>query len=147
MLVRRMAETDVEAVADLCSQLGYPSAPTQVAGRFGMIDGDADQAVFVAEAADGAVIGWIHVLGRLFLESDPFAEIGGLVVDAGQRRRGVGRALLREAERWAQGHGYGELRVRSNTIRTEAHRFYSESGYTLSKTQHVFARPLLDKGV
>lgn len=74
VLVRRMADGDVEAVVDLCSQLGYPSTPPQVASRFHTIAGDANQAVFVAQAANGSVIGWVHVVIRHLLAQTDFAH-------------------------------------------------------------------------
>jgi Acetyltransferase (GNAT) family. len=88
------------------------------------------------------VIGWGHVGSRLLLESDPFAELLGLVVDARRRSGGVGARLVEEAERWAVARGHFTIRVRSNVIREDAHRFYFRSGYRLSKRQAVFTKDL-----
>lgn len=143
VLIRPVTESDIEAVASLSSQLGYPSSPSQIARRLDLMKGEADHAVFVAQESTGRVVGWVHVSGRLFVESDPYAEIGGLVVDETHRRQGIGRALLAKAERWALTRGYGELRARSNVIRAEAHGFYARLGYTLVKSQRVFRRLLL----
>jgi GNAT superfamily N-acetyltransferase len=46
------------------------------------------------------------------------------------------------AEAWARERGYARLTLRSNTIRTEAHRFYQDLGYTIVKSQHKFQKPL-----
>lgn len=142
VLIRPMAEGDLEAVAGLCGQLGYPSTPAEVERRLGQIEPSNDDGLFVAQDARGRVVGWVHVHGRALLVSDPYAEIGGLVVDGEARGQGVGRALMARAEAWAAEHGYGEVRVRSNTVREGAHRFYQQLGYRLVKSQHVFGKSL-----
>lgn len=142
MVVRSMTDRDAGAAAELSGQLGYRATAAEVERRFRVLAGDPDGALMVADDGDGRVIGWIHVCGRRFLESDPYAEIGGLVVDAGARRRGAGRALLLEAERWARRHGYSTMRIRSNMKRTEAKPFYERMGYAVIKSQYVFQRTL-----
>jgi GNAT superfamily N-acetyltransferase len=84
----------------------------------------------------------VHVFLCQLMESDPHAEIGGLVVDERRRGAGVGRLLLEQAETWARTQGCTSVRLRSNIIRKEAHQFYLKRGYTLVKTQHAFAKPL-----
>jgi PhnO protein len=56
----------------------------------------------------------------------------------------VGKLLLEAAVGWAAEQGYGKLRVRSNVVREEAHRFYEREGFQRIKTQAVFDRKLLD---
>jgi len=142
MLIRPLAVTDMEDAASLCTQLGYPCSAADVRRRFALLAGDPEHALYVAESPEGRAIGMIHVCGRRFLEADPYAEIGGLVVDANWRGRRVGEALVAEAEAWARSRGYTMMRVRSNSIREAAHRFYRRLGYQLVKTQHVFSKPL-----
>jgi GNAT superfamily N-acetyltransferase len=98
--------------------------------------------VFVAIDANGLMAGWTHVVPRLHLEETAFAELAGLVVDAHARGSGVGKLLLRAAERWATEQGFARLRVRSNVIRERAHRFYLREGYAERKRQVVFDREL-----
>jgi GNAT superfamily N-acetyltransferase len=111
-----------------------------MAARFRDLAGDPDTAVLVAEGSDRAVAGWIHVCGRRSLESDPHAEIAGLVVDGARRRQGIGRRLVEAAEDWARGRGYARLRVRSNVARDVAHEFYGGLGFARVKSQHVYER-------
>jgi GNAT superfamily N-acetyltransferase len=141
--VRAMTSDDAQAVASLCHELGYPATPAQIERRFHWLERDPDQGLFVAQSPDGQVVGWLHTQGRHFLESEPYAEIGGLVVQTGHRRQGIGAALLAEAEEWASRHGYAELRVRSNMARTEAHQFYPSKGFRLAKTQHVYVKSVV----
>ena len=69
----------------------------------------SDAAVFVAEGADG-------IVGRLSLGRDPHpasrhvADLG-LMVAAGHRRRGIGRALLEQAVAWAAEVGVRKLEL------------------------------------
>ncbi len=142
MRVRPMTEGDVRAVADLSGQLGYPSTPAQIQRRFERLSVAPDSALFVADGDDGRVVGWVHVAGRRFLESHPFAELEGLVVDAAARRKGAGKALVSAAEGWAAAQGYDTMRVRSNTKRVEARPFYERIGYAITKSQHVYQKAI-----
>lgn len=146
MRIRSMRAGDAGEIAALCEQLGYPSTPAQVAHRFGLLAERPESAVFVAEdedeAADERIAGFVHVQGRLAVESDPRAEIAGLVVDAVRRGEGVGRALMAAAERWAADRGYDEVTLHSNVARERAHRFYQSLGYEMTKSSHVFRKAL-----
>lgn len=57
-----------------------------------------DHRVFVAETANGKVVGWVHVHLYPLLESDLMTEIGGLVVDEQCRGKGIGRELIQRTE-------------------------------------------------
>lgn len=140
--IRRAAEQDAPALAHLCAQLGYPTDQDVLTPRLAAILGRPDQAVFVAAAPSGEVIGWLHVLTTQYLESEAFAEIGGIVVDERQRRGGAGRALMQAAEAWAVVQGMQSVRLRSNVIREKAHLFYRSIGYQQVKSQYTFEKEL-----
>jgi GNAT superfamily N-acetyltransferase len=148
MRIRPMTAADADEVAALCGQLGYPSTPAQIAHRFSLLIEQRENAVFVAEDDeddeddDEQLVGWIHVVGRVYLDSDPFAQIGGIVVDERWRGQGVGRALLAQAEEWANSRGYDEIRLWSNVVRSQAHAFYEQFGYTPVKSSYVFRKSL-----
>ena len=138
--IRLATPADAAGLADLASQLGYPSTPEQVAKRLdNLAEKPEENAVLVAEL-DGRVIGWVHVHLYLLLVDDREAEIGGLVVDADRRGQGVGAQLMAAAEAWAGGHGCQSVYLRSNTKRTEAHAFYKNLGYNLIKSQYAFRK-------
>jgi GNAT superfamily N-acetyltransferase len=138
--VRRMAETDVEAVNDLVVQLGYPTDPGKTQTAIRAVLGSEVADAFVAEDKDGRVVGWAHVFMAPFIESGPNAELGGLVVDEKHRGSGAGRALVERVEAWAKERGANDLCLRSNIIRGEAHEFYEHLGFEVQKTQHKFRK-------
>lgn len=135
--VRPMRQEDLNRVADLSGQLGYPVAVHVLQTRFSQIAADPGQALFVAQS-NGRLVGWTHVHPHWTLEEEPNAEIVGLVVDEQARRTGAGRALVEEVEGWARQHGFRRIRVRSNVVRQEAHHFYPALGFTRFKTQHNY---------
>jgi GNAT superfamily N-acetyltransferase len=139
--IRRMQASDVQAVAGLCGQLGYPATAEQIAARWSLLASDSGNAVFVAVSGD-RIVGWLHVAHRPLIEYDACAEICGLVVDDRERGAGVGGALVAAAEEWAIGAGLMTIRVRSRVERDRAHTFYERHGYTRLKTQYVFEKPL-----
>jgi len=137
---------DAEALANLATQLGYPSTPEQMAARLRQTLPDPDHAVFVAEPAGARACGFLHVFAGISLESGPRAEILALVTDESLRSRGIGRRLVAEAERWAQARGFAVICVRSQVVRAGAHRFYETLGYECAKTQKYFRKSLLGSG-
>lgn len=139
--IREATLTDAAAIAVLSGQLGYASSETGVRGRLARMLPEEGSVVLVAELA-GQLVGWAHVFTALRVESEPFAELGGLVVEASARHRGVGRRLVDACSVWAAGHGFAELRVRSNVVREETYRFYARLGFAISKSQLVLSRPL-----
>ncbi len=139
MITREATASDAAALAALSTQLGYATQPGEAAERLSAL-GSAGT-VLVAEE-NGAVLGWIHVCGVQFFQSPPFAEVGGLVVDEASRGRGAGKLLLEAGARWAAERGYRKLRVRSNVVREDAHRFYEREGFQRVKTQVVLDRRL-----
>lgn len=139
--IREARPTDALDLARLAVQLGYPTTADQAARRATRILTRSGNRILVAEAG-GVVVGWIHVAESVTLESDPAAEIAGLVVDEAFRGAGVGARLVAEVEAWAAGQGYGRIRVRSNVKRNRARRFYERAGFTVTKRQRNFEKPL-----
>lgn len=86
-----------------------------------------DAAVYVAED-DGALV------GRLSLARDPHpashhvADLG-LMVAASHRRRGIGRALLEQAEAWARSAGVVKLELHVFPWNEPAIRLYESFGF------------------
>ena len=144
--IRRAVPRDAAALAELSTQLGYPSSREQVERRLAAILADAAHIVLVAETRctptnTRALAGWVHAYVERTVETDATVEIGGLVVEKTQRRLGLGRLLMGRVERWAHETGFSTVTVRSNvTRRFEAHFFYERLGYRRVKNQRVFKK-------
>jgi GNAT superfamily N-acetyltransferase len=104
-----------------------------------------DHVVYVACLSD-AVVGWIDVSIGHHLQTEPFGEIGGLVVSSDSRNAGIGRRLLAQGEQWVAQQGITRMVVRSRIAREAAHRFYLREGYSRTKTSAVFSKELTETG-
>ena len=135
--IRPGRAADAEAMAALCTELGYPSSAAQIRERLLRLE-DVEYGLFVAEGAGGELAGVIAVHTRLLLEDDPFAELTVLVVTKGARGEGTGSALVAEAARWASARGLTRVWVRVNVVREATHRFYESLGFHLYKQQRIY---------
>jgi GNAT superfamily N-acetyltransferase len=141
-MIRPMGPEDAAAVARLTAQLGYPSSESDIRRRYDLIKDRREARLLVAQDESHAVVGWIHVQALYLLESDPRAEIWGLVVAEPARGTGVGRLLIEAAEEWAVRLGFVVMGIRSNSLRIEARKFYEHLGYQVVKTQNAFRKTL-----
>jgi GNAT superfamily N-acetyltransferase len=137
--------SDAPGIAQLTAQLGYELAASDAADRLSRILTRQDQQFLVADVG-GRVVGWAHAVIVDYVDTERFVWIAGLVVDRDQRRQGVGRALLAQAERWAVKQGCSFVRLSSTTTRTASHRFYEQVGYTNIKTQFSFIKAVDSSG-
>jgi len=138
---RQMSSEDAAAVAGLCSQLGYPLSSHQILQNINAVHASKDHDAFVA-IYDSHVVGWIGLAQVIMIESLPFCEINGLVIDETHRGKGIGKLLLERAKQWAKEKGNDTLRLRCNVKRTEAHEFYRHLGFQETKKQTVFVLDL-----
>ena len=141
MNIRPATLEDAPAIASLAGELGYPTEAAEMRSRLGALLQSEDSAVFVG-VAGVAVIGWANVAAVRLVESEPYAELRGLVVAAALRSRGAGGRLLLAAEEWARARGLARIRVRSNVTRERTHAFYERHGYTITKSQKVVDKRL-----
>lgn len=138
--IRTVRPTDAAPLAALSAQLGYPCSPASIRRRLRNLLADRDSAIWVAEVDGGTVAGWIQVFIKQVLENDREAEIGGLVIERTFRGRGVGKALIQRAERWARTRRLKSVYLRSNVVRNDAHLFYQRLGYKVIKAQYAFRK-------
>lgn len=138
-----MQETDLGDVEALAIQLGYPNSSSDLCRRFREIHGLENYALLVAQSDEGKVVGYIQInLEPQTLLSDSKADISALIVHESWRGQGIGAALVAGAEAWVRDKGLRLIRVRSNTVREGAHRFYLREGYRVSKTSSIFTKTL-----
>lgn len=139
---RVMIVQDIERVAALSAQLGYPVSEIELKNRFLRIAATTGNAIFVAVDNAQTVVGWLHVHNIDRLEVGRYAEIGGIVVDEAARGKGAGRALMLCAEAWARECGYDRVKLSSGAHRVKAHAFYEHIGYSNIRTSYRFEKIL-----
>ena len=101
--IRVITEEDAESVACLSTQLGYESNTKQTSARIKHINNSNENCAFVA-LIEKKVVGWIQGFYTLRVESDPFVEIGGLIVDKNYRNLKIGKLLIENVNTWAKKH-------------------------------------------
>ena len=138
--IRSARLADAPALAALSTELGYPSTGAQVRKRLCLLD-DPERALLVAGAPEG-LAGFIDVHVQRVVESDPYGEVGGLVVAAPHRGTGLGEALLAAAADWSRARGLARLWIRANLARVGPHEFYAAVGCRTVKDQRVYEYPL-----
>jgi hypothetical protein len=129
--IRAARAADAPALADLSTQLGYPSTEAQVRERLCLLD-DPERTILVADGATG-LAGFVDVHVQRVVESGPYGEVGGLV---------VGAALLAAAAEWSRARGLERLWIRANLARVGPHEFYEAIGCRIVKDQRVYEYPL-----
>jgi ribosomal protein S18 acetylase RimI-like enzyme len=136
--VRPARPADSEAIAALVAGLGFEAAPGDISRRLTALK-KAREAPLVAE--QGAVIGVLtwHVTPVLH-RPKPVGRITMMAVEEGERRSGVGRALVEAACDRLLARGCGLVEVTSNVELSGAHGFYRRLGF--ERTSYRFAKEL-----
>jgi len=137
IFIRQILEKDAQEVASLSRQLGYDPGIEQTLENINAILDNKDHSAFVA-VHDDKVIGWIGVCQAIQIESAPYCEIHGLIVNNLYRKQGIGKMLIEKAKIWCLEKGSAKLRVRCNIRRTETHLFYRHLDFKEVKEQKVF---------
>jgi len=90
--------------------------------------GEPERTVLVAVDGD-TVVGLVTVAQRRHFTGDVDAYIGELAVAEAAQRRGIGRELVRAAERWAHSRGYRRITLDTGAANHGARAFYAALGY------------------
>lgn len=127
--VRDAEAGDAEALASLCTQLGYPSAAAAMPSRLTRLTADGNARALVA-ARGGDVVGLATVhLRHALNHAAPLAQLSLLVVNERTRAQGIGRSLVAAVEAWARERGCHRIIVTTALHRSNAHAFYERVGY------------------
>lgn len=132
-----VTESQALEIHDLSNQLGYENDPQLLFKRLKQIVSLKDHAVFVAQL-DSQIVGWLHCLVCIRIESPVFVEVAGLVVDEHARGQQIGKKLIEASKHWGRCQHISIMRIRCNVVRTESHQFYQALGFISNKAQKVF---------
>lgn len=133
---RMASAADAPTIAALFTDEGYPAGPSDIRTRLRRFASSTSRVV-VAEH-EGVILGFIavHALPR-FEHDDWILRVLALVVDAGARERGVGHALMAEAERIGREVGATFVEVTAGHHRPEARHLYESLGYDSTVTAYL----------
>ncbi len=137
--IRDIAIEDYESITELTNQLGASIAANTVYDQIVEVLRNPDHFAFVA-IRNKKIVGYIHCFNAIRLTSKPFTEICGLIVKEEERRNGIGKLLVKKVE--SQNSGCGKIRVRCNSKRELAHKFYYNLNYSLNKEQKIFEKEI-----
>jgi GNAT superfamily N-acetyltransferase len=141
LCIREAIFQDAAVLANLTAQLGYHCSPKEILERLIPYQNKSHGVVLVA-VLDDKVVGWISLNTVRYFYVKPFIEVSGFVVEEKERNKGIGKRLLRDAEAWTGEQGYKRIRIRTNVLRLEAHRFYENNGYKKVKEQKVYMKEI-----
>ena len=128
---------DADDVARLLTELGYPCDIDDAAERIDAIAANDRQALVLARR-DGMVCGLVALDFMYYLPLGTITcRVTALVVTPTAQGLGIGRQLLKEAERRARSGGAARIELTSGSQRTEAHAFYRACGYKDSSVRFV----------
>jgi N-acetylglutamate synthase-like GNAT family acetyltransferase len=144
--VRAAVKEDCSEITHLTNQLGYPSTLEKICEIMDLVLSHKDHQVFIAEK-ENTIVGYIHLIQSIRIGSNPFVEIAAFIIDESSRSIGVGSSLIGESEKWASTLGLKDIRIRSNIIRKEAHKFFQNRGFQNLKTQEVFLKKVPNSSI
>ena len=114
-------------------------------GQRWILDDPRRNAVFVARAAGGELVGFIEASLRDWAEgcrTRPVGYIEGWYVAPELRRQGVGRRLVEAAEQWARSRGCTEMGSDAELSNAPSHRAHAALGYGEVERVVSFAKRL-----
>lgn len=135
-MIRKAIQRDVNQLAVLMGELGYPTTTEEMESRFSRIDSNPLYNTQVVER-NGVIVGMIGMmLGFHYEKNDNYVRIVALVVDSEYRKQGVGEKLIEKAEEWAKVQGANKIALNSGnrSDRDDAHHFYIRRGFEGSAT-------------
>ncbi|MDH0177537.1 GNAT family N-acetyltransferase [Aeromonas dhakensis] len=143
--IRKAREQDIDAILELNRQIGEihfaqapqvfcPPSPEERAFLLAAIV--AEGRLFCVAEQEGAVAGFLTARIDInetipFLSKEPICRIGTLVVDEGQRSRGIGKALIAHCDEWGKAQGASQLRLEVMAFNERAKALYERLGFKI----------------
>jgi GNAT superfamily N-acetyltransferase len=139
--IRQAEAGDAGRIAELMTELGYPTTVEAMTGRQAHILSDPDYLTLVADTNAGVAGVAGARLGRYYEKDGRYVQLVVLSVASTVRGRRIGAQLVEAVERWAATNGARDVVVTSALHRAEAHGFYERRGYL--RTGFRFVKPLI----
>jgi GNAT superfamily N-acetyltransferase len=141
--IRAARVEDWPQVAGLLVELGRDVSPSATENpsyviRFGGHLALREARTLVAEELGGRLLGFLDLEFRQRLgHPRPQAWVNDLVVTESERGKGVGTALMKEAEDLARKRGCFRMSLETSAWREATHRFYEREGWVANGTWFV----------
>lgn len=140
--IRAATPADAPGLAELMEAAGRPLSAAVLAARLDALRQEPGVALVALEwgPPSGLVVAtWFRTLAS----DAPLAHVTTLLVGPDERRRGIGRTLLKAASQAARAAGCGTLRTVAEAGDSGTHGFCLANGFT--GTQTLFTRALRKK--
>jgi ribosomal protein S18 acetylase RimI-like enzyme len=141
--IRRLQISDLEPLRQLYRLFwGEDSDIERMRKRFHEMESNSRQVILCA-TLDNLVVGSVMgiVCNELYGDCRPFLVMEDLIVDKEHRNHGIGKALVRELEKFAQENSCSQMLFITETHRHDAVSFYESIGFD-SKSHIGFKRKL-----
>jgi len=139
--VRPATRADVDAVMDLWRELSRHQEPWRVFAPRSEMEADVRRSYERALTDPGSLVLVAEVEGRIVgtafghpvvpssVSDEPAIELAGVVVSAGERKAGVGRALVDGIARFARDQGIGRIVIKTFARNEGALEFWRRLGF------------------
>jgi aminoglycoside 6'-N-acetyltransferase I len=141
--IRAAASADAPGLCELLQTAGHVIAPRVMAERLDAMREDPGAALIAAEWGPPAGVVLLHWY-RTLDATQSTAQITMLLVAPDDRRRGIGRLLIKAAAQAARVAGCGALELLAKPEETALHAFGLATGFLEAGPR--FIRPLRKKG-
>ena len=139
LIIRDAAIKDIEALALLMNDLGYPTNVNEMQTRFQNISVHPDYKTIVAVLND-EIVGMAGLAKGIYYEKNGlYMRILAFVVKQSSRKLGIGKILVTASESWAIEQGLNTVVINSGNRdeRQAAHAFYQKMGYAVKSSGFV----------
>lgn len=139
LIIRDATEQDVNALALLMNELGYPTTVAEMDNRLKKIIRHPDYHTIVV-GTNGTIVAMAGLVISLSYEKNAKgARIMAFVTRQEYRNKGIGKALMEAVENRARQLGAEHIAVSSRNIeaRQDAHAFYLKIGYQIKSSLFV----------
>lgn len=148
LIYREIELTDTPFIMSLMEQLGYPLPYEIMKENIQQYILSPNLKALVTEES-GLVVGCVAVaITHYFHRPKSFIRVIAMVVDERKRRSGIGKNLIKLAEKYGVEQGCSQIELTSAMHREKlgAHDFYRSLGYVdLNNTKKYFSKKLIEE--